>query len=143
MRGRPREAERRQLALHLWLAYTAEDAQASDMGRRERAIAHLNPQAAFPGGLRNKIVEAVGTADSFEEIQRFEAIRGRVGVLSSRELSTKCVAAILRCRGTLREMTGRPHLPPTEEAVVARSAYFLAGRAYQGQGNHASCSAAA
>ena len=61
-------------------------------------------------------------AASIGRIQRFEAYSGRSSVLKSCDLTLKCVAAGIRWRGTFRDMRGKPHLPPTEEAV-----FFLVG----------------
>ena len=41
------DADRRQLALKLWLTATAKEPMASDMRRRELAIAQLRPRSAF------------------------------------------------------------------------------------------------
>ena len=70
-------------------------------------------------------------AATIGRIQRFEAYSGRSSVLKSCDLTLKCVAAGIRWRGTLRDMRGKPHLPPTEEAVFFWSAYFPAGRTSQ------------
>ena len=70
-------------------------------------------------------------AESTGRIQRFEAFGRRSNVLKSRDLTLKCVAGGIRWRGTFRDMRGKPHLPPTEEAVFFWSADISAGRTSQ------------
>ena len=70
-------------------------------------------------------------AESVGQIQRFGALPGRANVLRIGELSLKCVAAALRFWGCFREITGWPDFPPSEEAALARPAYFSAGTTFQ------------
>ena len=55
----------------------------------------------------------------------------RANVTRSCDLCLKSVASCIRCRGNFRETSGRQHVPPTEEAALARSAHFAAGRNLQ------------
>ena len=93
--------------------------------------AGLEADEALQGGPRAKMAKVAARADSVEGILRFEATAGRTNVMRSCELSLKSVASGIRCWGTFCELTGREHFPPTEEGVLAWSAYFSGGRTFQ------------
>ena len=63
-----------------------------------------------------------------EQIQKFEALSGSVNLLRSYELGLKYVAAGLRCRERLCEISGGSRFARAEVAVLARPACFSAGR---------------
>ena len=89
----------------------------------------LGPDKVATGDPRSKVAEAAARAGTAEQMQRLEAKSGRADVLRICELRLKCVAAGTRCWGRFCEITGRQHVPPSGEAVLARPASFASGRA--------------
>ena len=139
---------------------------APDMGRRELALARLNPRSAFEiadmvaggpaastlmgrapkeatrevglevdeapeGGPRSKIAKISARAGSLDRIQRFGATAGRANGIRSREPSFKAVGSGIRFWGNFCELTAREHFSPSDEEVLAWSAYFSAGRTFR------------
>ena len=102
--------------------------KASEQAAREMG---LEGDGAPRGGPRNKMARIAARAKSLEEIQRFAAMSGRTNVLRSCELSLKSVAPGIRCCVDFSELAGRERFFPSEEAVLARSAYVSAGSAFQ------------
>ena len=104
------------------------------MGRASRNAARaagVEAEEMLKGGPRRKMAKIADKAESYEQIQKFEAMGSRANVMRSCDLSLKSVASGIRCWGSFCELTGRQHFPPTEEAVLAWSAYFGAGRTFQ------------
>ena len=76
-------------------------------------------------------------SESVEQVpEESEAFNGRTIILRSCDVSLKCVAAGTRCWVTFCDLQGAPHFPPTEDAVLARLAYFPAGRALRRCSTH-------
>ena len=105
-------------------------AAASTMGRASpeasRAVG-LDQDESVTGGRRSRESEVAEKAEAMGDIQRLDAFLGGANVLGSCKLSLKCVAPGIRRRGHFCEITGRQHFPPSEEAALARLAYFAAG----------------
>ena len=70
-------------------------------------------------------------AESLGGVQLFKVTAGRTNVARSCELSLKSVASGIRRWGAFCELTGCERFPPSEEAVLAGSAYVSAGRTFQ------------
>ena len=77
------------------------------------------------------MAEVAAKAESIEDGEGLEAPAGSANVLRSCELGLKCVASGVRRRGRFCEIRGRQHFPPSEGAVLAWAAYFVAGRKSQ------------
>ena len=104
------------------------------MGRAAReaaSAAGISADEIMKGGPRKKLARIADRAESSEQIQRFEAMGSRANIMRSCELSLKSVASGIRCWAHFCQNSGRQHFPPTEEAVLAWSAYFGAGRTFQ------------
>ena len=108
--------------------------QGSDFGgastRAAQRLGIDSVEEALPGP-RAKMAGVADNAETIEQIQKFEAFSGRSNISESCDLNLKCVAAGIRCWGTFGDLRGRPHFPPKEQAVLARSAYFPAGSTFQ------------
>ena len=47
------------------------------------------------------------------------------------DASLRSAAAGIRCWGRSCDVTARPHIPPAEEGLLARSSFFGAGRSFK------------
>ena len=99
--------------------------------RNAASAAGINIDEILKGGPRRKTARIADRAESREQIQKFYAMGRRDNVMRSCDVSLKSVASGIRRRGSFCELSGRHHFPPTEEAVLARPAYFGAGRTFQ------------
>ena len=109
-------------------------ADAAQVGKASKQAARevgQDDDEAYRGGPRNKMARIAARATSLGEIRRFEGTSGRTNVLRSCGLSSESVASGFRSRANFRQLAGREHFAPPDEAVLARLAYFSAGPAFQ------------
>ena len=107
--------------------------EAAKLGKAPREASGesgLEPDGATTGGPRSKMPEVAARAGTAEQIQRFEDLTAGANVLRSRESGLKCVAPGIRSSGCSCEVAGRRHLPPFEDAVMARSGNSSAARKF-------------
>ena len=109
-----------------------ESTQVTEFVRASKQTAErlgMSPGEGGSGGA--KMARAAERAACAEQMQKFQAVCERTNIPKSCDLSLKCVVAGVRRRGTFYDLRGRPRVPPTEEAVLAWSAYFSAGWTFQ------------
>ena len=83
------------------------------------------------GSPRSSMAKIANRAESLQQMQKFEALGSRASFMRSCDLSPRSGASGNRCLGNSYELSGQRHCPPTEEAVLAWSAYYAAGRTSQ------------
>ena len=131
-----KDARQRQLLLRLRFSVTAKNVRHLDSRRGETSLAESNTQNAsqlvdmlargstegssiwrasvlpqhpgepIGGGPRTKVANIAATADTVEQIRRYETIAGKVNILEWCNLGLKCVAPGIRCREYLTICTG-------------------------------------
>ena len=98
-----------------------ESTQESDVGRAPTQAAEglgADPGEGSPSGPRDKMARVADKAETVERTQKVEVFIGRSNFSKGCDLSLTCVAPRIRCWGAVRDLRGRPHFPPTEEAVL-------------------------
>ena len=80
------------------------------------------------GGPRSKMAKIAVRDEYLGQIQRFESPGGWADVIRRCELSLESAASGIRRGGNFCVLTGRQNSPPSEEAALARSAFFATGR---------------
>ena len=78
----------------------------------------FKPSEPTRGRPRAKMAKMAATADSVGQIHRYGAQAGKVYIPEGCDLSLKCVASGIKSWGAFRNVSGRPHFPPTGGAAL-------------------------
>ena len=81
-------------------------------------------------GPRAKLRRVAEGFVSIRRINQFARAGAQRNMLRNCGASRRSAASGARCWALFCDTTGRPHFPPTEEATLARSSFFGAGRSF-------------
>ena len=121
-------------ARQLARAISADSAKESELGRASSSqAAELGPSAdgCDDVGPREEMRRVAENATSTEQISQFSQAGAQLNLLRNCDASFMSAAAGIRCWGFSCEVAARPHFPPTEGGVLARSSFFGAGGSFK------------
>ena len=114
-------------ARRLARAISADSAKESELGRVFPAQATelgLSADDCDELGPREKIRRVAENASSTDQISLFSQAGAQLNLLRNCDAILRSAAAGIRCWGCFCDVAARPHFPPTEEGVLARSSFF-------------------
>ena len=120
-------------AYELANATSADSAKDSELGRTFSPCASelgLSAEQCDSMGPKEKPRRVAGGATSSGQISRLPRAGSQLNLIRNCDASLKSAAAGIRCWGCLCNVAMKPHFPPTEEGVLARSSFFGAGRSF-------------
>ena len=112
----------------------AESASASDPGELSPTYASelgFTPEACESSGPTADPRRVAGNATSFEQVSKSAQADADLNILRRCEASLRPAAPGVRCWELFRNPKNRPHLPPSEEGVLAWPSFFATGRSFQ------------